>query len=143
VGLGLVLLSGIRGITAGIGYDRVGPRFFPYVVAAGFIVLGSMLVISAIARPRIDDGAATSPIAGAPASWAPAAWLSVAFVVFLVLIERAGFVVASGLQFWLVARGFGSRRPVRDAIVAAGVSAGVYVGFSNMLGLTLPGFMGR
>ncbi|HWP35832.1 MAG TPA: tripartite tricarboxylate transporter TctB family protein, partial [Thermodesulfobacteriota bacterium] len=62
--------------------------------------------------------------------------LGLALVLDVLLVERAGFVPASSLLFWLTARGFGSRRPFRDAAVALLLSLAVYLGVTR--GLTLP-----
>ena len=35
VALGVYLASGSQKIRIGAGYDRIGPRFFPYLVATG------------------------------------------------------------------------------------------------------------
>jgi len=39
VALGVFLLIGVSKIRLGAGYDRIGPRFFPYAVAAGLLLL--------------------------------------------------------------------------------------------------------
>src|SRR5919106_5412383 len=41
--LGALLLVGARGISFAAGYDRIGPRFFPYSVGVGLIALGVAL----------------------------------------------------------------------------------------------------
>jgi len=40
---GLLVLAGSFAIDFGAGYDRIGPRFFPWVVAAGLLVSGGTL----------------------------------------------------------------------------------------------------
>jgi putative tricarboxylic transport membrane protein len=134
VALGAVLALGLQGIEFGAGYDRIGPRFFPYVVAFGLIVLGGWFVAAAFLRQAQP---AQLP-AATPVQWMPIAYLAVALALTLALMDRAGFVIACAIQFWLVARAFGSRRPVRDAIVACGLSVVCFVAFSSGLGLTLP-----
>lgn len=139
--VGVVLLAGIPAIGLGAGYDRIGPRFFPYVVAIGAIFNGVWIVLSTIRSRRapgslagrFEAGAATDPV-----RWGTVASLGLAFGVAVVLLERAGFVIAAGLQFWLVARAFRSGRPARDAVVAACLSLAVYLLFSGGLGLHLP-----
>jgi putative tricarboxylic transport membrane protein len=49
--LGLLLLSGIPSIAVGAGYDRIGPRAFPYAVATGLILLAAVLIVTAVRRP--------------------------------------------------------------------------------------------
>jgi hypothetical protein len=53
----------------------------------------------------------------------------------LLLLEPTGFIVASSALFWLTARAFGSRRPLRDAIVAIGLAAASFLVFARGLGL--------
>jgi len=56
----------------------------------------------------------------------------------LALLERAGFVIASTLLFWLTARAFDDRHPFRDAAAAIAVSAASYLVFARMLDVSLP-----
>lgn len=56
----------------------------------------------------------------------------------LLLAERAGFVIASTVLFWCVARAFDDRHPVRDALFAMGISIGAYLLFVHGLQLILP-----
>jgi putative tricarboxylic transport membrane protein len=134
--LGLLLLAGARGIAPGAGYDRIGPRFFPIVTGAGLILLGMVLALSAW-RLRVPPAAESATFA-APFNWLPFAYFALAFVLFIVLLDSAGFAIAAALQFWLVARAFRSRRAGRDALIAAALSLIVYLAFSRLLGLSLP-----
>jgi putative tricarboxylic transport membrane protein len=56
----------------------------------------------------------------------------------MVVIGRAGFIIASTLLFVMIARGFGSRQPVRDAVIAVVLAAVVFFLFTLGLGLSLP-----
>jgi putative tricarboxylic transport membrane protein len=47
-------------------------------------------------------------------------------------------LIASAVLFWLVARAFDERRPVRDAVCAVAVSAAAYFLFAHVLELPLP-----
>ena len=55
-------------------------------------------------------------------------------LVNIALIEWAGFIIASTAMFPLVARGFGSRAPLRDAAIGFVLSCVSYVGFDRVLG---------
>jgi putative tricarboxylic transport membrane protein len=157
--LGILLLIDAREISFGVGYDRIGPRFFPYLVSAGLILLGVVLVGGRVRRgftPRhhsTDSGSAElvegqaghksqpyeTPTPGSqPHNWRALLYIGGALVLFVILLDRAGFIVASCIQFWLVARALQSARPVRDLIVGFFLAIVVYVGFSRGLGLTLP-----
>jgi putative tricarboxylic transport membrane protein len=54
------------------------------------------------------------------------------------MAETAGFVIAAAVLFWLTARAFDTRHPVRDGIFAVGVSVASYVLFAHVLQLPLP-----
>ena len=132
--LGLLLLAGARGIAPGAGYDRVGPRFFPVVTATGMILLGAVLGISAWRRPPQVESTPVTP----SHPWIPFVHFALAFMLFIALLEPGGFAIAAALQFWLVARGFRSRRPARDALIAVVLSLTIDLAFSRGLGLALP-----
>lgn len=138
VALGAIVLLGTRSIEFGSGYDRIGPRFFPYGVAAGLGTIGSWLALRPPPRAQGYDEDGAPVVAGGPLNWASLGYLGLAFVLQLALLDRAGFVIAGSLQFILVARAFHSRRPVRDALVGVLLCTTVYVAFSRGLGLTLP-----
>ncbi|MGH9784680.1 MAG: tripartite tricarboxylate transporter TctB family protein [Terriglobia bacterium] len=138
IALGICLGVGSFGIPFGAGYDRIGPRFFPSVVAAGLTLLGSALAVAAIRGKGIQPAAAEAASSGTSTNRRALGFLAVALLLNLILLERAGFVVASSALFWLAARGFGSERPVRDAVIALLLSLLVYAAFTRGLGLTLP-----
>lgn len=129
--LGTFVFIGSFWINLGSDYDRIGPRFFPYVIAAGLILSGCMLARDAFRR---EHGAQ----ARFPTSRSAIVTLCVALVSSVVLLEHAGFILSSTLLFWLVARSFGSDRRWRDAIVGLLLSSVVYLAFTTGLGLALP-----
>lgn len=131
--LGLFVFVGSFSIDLGAGYDRIGPRFFPYLVAMGLLVSGGFL-----ARKALQSNSSISQENLHKTRGSHFGLLSVALVSSVVLLERAGFVVTSVLLFWLVARAFESRRPWRDVIVALAFSVTVYLAFTEGLGLALP-----
>jgi putative tricarboxylic transport membrane protein len=138
--LGLLLLQGAKSIDFGAGYDRIGPRFFPYVVAIGLLVLSVLVCVDAIVRHRhlAESGDSRAPEA---IDWRSLALLGAALLLNILILEPAGFIIASTAHFWLVCRTFKSRRPIRDVIVASLLSLAVYYAFSRGLGLSLPGGM--
>jgi putative tricarboxylic transport membrane protein len=70
--------------------------------------------------------------------WQSLALIGVGVALNLVLAESAGFVIASAMLFWFVARAFDERHPARDAAFALGVSVGAYLLFARLLQLQLP-----
>ena len=56
----------------------------------------------------------------------------------MALIGSAGFVLSATLLFACVARGFGSRRALRDAAAGLLLSLAIYLFFVKLLNVSLP-----
>jgi putative tricarboxylic transport membrane protein len=137
IGLALVILGAWLALEAASiqvtpVYSKVGPRLFPGVVAAALILVGLSL---AFVTWRRDQGDGQPP---ALTEWQPLAFIAAGVVADIILLERAGFAIASTVLFLAVAWGFGSRRPVRDGAIAILLSVIVFEGFTRGLGLNLP-----
>jgi putative tricarboxylic transport membrane protein len=92
-------------------------------------------------------GRAASPGAGEdaedvdptlPTDWLTVGILSASLLAYLLLIERAGFVIASTVLFVGAAFGMGSRRYIRDLAIGFALSLAAYVLFTEGLSLRLP-----
>ena len=129
--LGTLILTGTLSITVAPAYSRVGPRVFPFVVAAGMIVLGILYAIESW------KGAQT-PAEDHPVNLWPIVLISGGIIVDALLMPSLGFILSSTILFVLVAVGFGSRRYLRDGLVGLALSAVAYVTFMYGLGLRLP-----
>lgn len=125
------------------GYSPVGPRFFPVLVSVALVVAGLAVLLGALRAPM--DGPSDGQAAHAPHR-AALVWLSAAMLLGALLIERAGFVAAMALAFWVASRAFTARvgeSALRDAVVAIVVALAVHLFFSRVLGLRLPaGWLG-
>lgn len=138
IALGVYYWSGAGRIRLLSGYDRIGPRFFPYLVAFGLLACGLVLLVQAlrgVAAP-LEEGEDVD--VRAPADWGAVAVLVAALLLDLALLERLGFVLASTVMFVGVAFGFGSRAFLRDLIAGLALSLATYLAFTKLLGLTLP-----
>jgi putative tricarboxylic transport membrane protein len=110
----------------------VGPRVFPFAVAAGVVILGILY----LARSwRGVQTPAEKPAAGG--LW-PLVIISGAILAQALLLETFGFILSSTLLFLLVAIGFGSRNYLRDVILGLALATLAYVTFVHGLGLNLP-----
>ena len=120
-------------------YSKVGPRVIPYIVGAGMIVVGVWLAYEALTG-RMSLGTTESEDAdpALPTDWRTVGLLALALLVYLLLIERAGFIIASATLFFMAAFAMGSRRLARDIAIGIVMSTVLYVVFSRGLGLSLP-----
>tara|TARA_R110002020_G_scaffold50791_11_gene143721 strand:+ start:4965 stop:5450 length:486 start_codon:yes stop_codon:yes gene_type:complete len=108
---------------------RVGPTVFPYVIAAGLILLSLGTVVSALRQgfpPREDD------------NYRPILWIVGGLVAQLLLLSTAGFSIATGVLFACTAKAFG-RGPLWQTIPIGAVFAFlVWFAFAKGLQLSLP-----
>jgi putative tricarboxylic transport membrane protein len=136
--LGVIALGiGVAGVTATLpsegGYAGIGPNFIPAVVAAGIVLLGVWLAIEAF-----SGGWRDAPEHAEVFEKKPFLWVSAGLFAHMVLIGWAGFIVAGTVLFACVARGFGSRRIVRDVSVALVFTVAIYLFFVKLLNVGLP-----
>ena len=137
--LGVILVWEARGIRVTPAYSKVGPRVIPYLVGGGLIIVGLWLAAEVLAgRTATGVGDAEDADPTKPTDWRCVGLLAVALFIYLALIERAGFVIASFLLFYGAAFAMGSRRVLRDAAAGILLAVAVYEIFTRGLGLELP-----
>lgn len=112
-------------------YARVGPTLFPWIASVGLLVLSLALLVQALRRGFAGVGDQLS------IDWGGLAWVAAGLAANAVLIGTLGFVFAAVAMFVCIARGFGSARPGRDALIGAAVALGAFVGFEKLLGVNI------
>lgn len=134
--LGALVLAGGWDLSTGGGYAQVGPGVVPRIVGGALLALGALLLREALAGGyrELDEEAE----ARLPMDWAAFAWITGGIVLYGLLVERAGFILASTVLFVAVARSFASRRWVSNTVVGLVLAACVFAIFNYALGLTLP-----
>lgn len=136
IALGIYMFLGSTTINLGSAYDQIGPRFFPYLIAAGLVLTGAMMIIECLKHQAPLSSEVMDPMA--------LMTLGIALVSCVLLLERLGFIVSVTVLFTLVARAFNSRRWLRDGLVGLVLAVIVFFVFTRGLGLSLPtGLPGR
>jgi putative tricarboxylic transport membrane protein len=121
-------------LRTGPGYAAIGPKLFPWLVAAGLLLVGLALLHEARA------GSVAHP-AGFEIDLPPTLTVTAGLILQMVLIKPLGFVIATAGLFVAVAYALGSRRTVLNAAVGLVLCAVTYVAFTRGLGLVLPAGM--
>ena len=75
---------------------------------------------------------------GETTDWQPIGAIAVGLIQQILLFEILGFVPTAAILFFCVAYGFGSRRYLRDIVIAILLAFVAYVGFVHVLRLHLP-----
>ena len=150
--VGVLIAAGAVVIPSEAGYAGVGPNFLPWVVGAGLLVCGALVVWEARTGGfrNMDD-----PSGSARGYWPGFAWMSAALLANAALITTIGFILSCTLCFVLAVRGlrnadrqqqqpppFNLGQLLRDALIGAAISAPVYWMFTKLLAINLPGLTG-
>jgi putative tricarboxylic transport membrane protein len=137
LGVGLVILALViiqiaTQITVGFSYDNVGPRTFPYIIAA-------MLGLSGVA---VTTGAFFGEPEGEQneerIQWLPIALISAALIFQMFVVRQIGWIPAATISFAVVAFAFGERRMVLNLLFGSLLAFGTYFLFNYGLQLRLP-----
>lgn len=112
-------------------YARVGPTAFPWIASVGLLLFSVVLLWQALRGgfPGVDRQKA--------ADWRSLGWVGAGLAANAVLITTLGFVFAAVALFACTARGFGSKRPLRDALIGAVVGLAAFLGFARLLGVNI------
>lgn len=136
--LGVIVLFDTRNMLVPPASGTVGPQVFPYLVS-GFLIFVSIGIIVQILRGNLGQPEGTEfgdtidktdfktllLVAGSMATYP-------------LLIERAGFIVATTVAFFGVSFAFGAKNAVKNLIISVIFSAIVYFSFTRGLNVNLP-----
>ena len=112
--------------------DPLGPKAFP-LLAAFLLAIGGM----ALLREGLREGAGGTPVNAVTGARDRILLATVSFVAYAFLLAPLGFVLATVLEFALLARLFGGTL-VRGAAVGLAFAVLLYLLFVYGLGLPLP-----
>jgi putative tricarboxylic transport membrane protein len=137
IAAGVLVLAGIiywqaAAIPVSPIYAQVGPTIVPVITAIGLGLLGIFLLISALRGGwQPEEEKEITP------DYPALAWIGAGLVLNVLLIGLAGFTLASVIMFVCVARGFGSKKILRDALIGAAFALVAYFGFAKTLGINI------
>ena len=134
--IGAGILWGSFNLPTGGGYAQVGPGVVPRIVGVGVLLLGALLAREAFTGGfrGVDEEAE----AHTPMDWRAFAWATAGILAYGLTVVPVGFVPASVVLFLLVARSFGSRRWLLNAVVGLVLAVIIFAIFTYGLGLMLP-----
>lgn len=116
----------------------ISPKVFPYSIATLLMVLSAILFINIL---RGDTAIPEGHIEGTPiakSDYRSFLLVLASLLAFLLLIERAGFIVAASLTFFGITVAFGNKRHGRSAIFGTIFITLIYLSFTRFLNVQLP-----
>ncbi|MDD7835936.1 MULTISPECIES: tripartite tricarboxylate transporter TctB family protein [Paenarthrobacter] len=146
--LGVALLLGVVGVLVFLDAnglvtpysksDPVGPKTVPFIVAGILLVCAVMLAINVIRGGKGEAEEGEDVDLTHPADWKTILPLAGAFLLNILLIDWAGWVISGTILFWGSVLALGSRRYIRDGIISVALSLLTFYGFYLGLGIALP-----
>ena len=120
------------------GEETVGPQVFPYLIG-GFLISISLGLFIQVLRGNlgVPEGTEFGEIID-KTDYKSLAMVAGSMATYPVLIERAGFIIATTVAFFGVSYAFGATKLRKNLVIALVFSAIVYFAFSRGLGVNLP-----
>jgi putative tricarboxylic transport membrane protein len=135
----LVLIDSLLGTNAGSSSDPLGPHAVPFVLGVLLLVLAVLLAVDVLRGGHGEAEAGEDIDLAAPADKRTVGMLAGVLIAAAVLIPIVGWPLAGMALFWGAAYTLGSRRPLADPLIAAGISLLTWIVFDPLLGVDLPG----
>jgi putative tricarboxylic transport membrane protein len=146
--LGVALLLGAAGVIVFLDASRlvitysqadpVGPKTLPYLVSGLLVTCAVLLAINVLRGGQGEAEGGEDVDLTHPADWKTVLPLAGAFILNILLIDWAGWVISGTVLFWGCTWALGSRHYVRDGLIALGLSVLTFYGFYLGLGIHLP-----
>ena len=135
LGGGLLALGALIAVqtmlTPSVGRSVVGPALFPYLVAGGLILVALSLLREALAGHIAHEG-------GLELDRLPVVVIAAGLAAQFLLIEILGWIPSAALLFVVVARAFGNRRILLNAVLGLLLAGATFAAFNYGLDLNLP-----
>lgn len=120
---------------------KIGPAFFPDMLAGLFLICSVALMVNA-ALAKAGPGAVEDPSQVRGLSLDNGILRAVvtvfAVIAFVIALRPVGFLITSTVFLAAMMALLGLRKPVLMVVVSLGITAGIYIIFEKLLGLTLP-----
>ena len=139
--IGTVIIYQTQDIRVVKAMAKVSPRAIPNLVGGGLVVIGFWYAADIIRHPHVIGAGEDDEDVDidAPTDWGVLIAIGLALAAFAILMQPAGFVLASAALFTISATGMGDRRVWLNAIIGLILGAIVYISFDSWLGVRLPG----
>lgn len=136
--LGVFVIVETAAIPIPLASSNVGPRFMPYF-AGGLLTVAAAFAIMEILRGKSaapEESELVDPTRRV--HWGRISLLLGTIIGFAVLLDIVGYLIAAPLAFFGLLVTFGARRWWVMALVSVALPTGVFLLFTQVLGIYLP-----
>jgi len=134
----LVIWAAARISTPYSQSDPVGPKTLPFIVGAMLLVCAVLLAVNVLRGGQGEAEGGEDVDLTHPADWKTVLPLAGAFILNILLIDWAGWVISGTVLFWGSVLALGSRHYIRDGIISLALALLTFYGFYLGLGIALP-----
>ena len=136
--LGLIVVFDTATMLVPPASGTIGPQIFPYLVS-GFLILVSLGIIIQILRGNLGQPEGTEfGDTIEKTDFKTLLMVAGTMATYPLLIERAGFIIASTVAFFGVSFAFGAKNVPKNLLVSLLFSLIVYFSFTRGLNVNLP-----
>ena len=132
-GLAIILEAGTFPETHGQAY---GPDLFPTIIGAGFMLSGVVLMLGGWRARHASGWITTGSIP--PARMLDAALVLAAILIFILLTDTLGFLIAGGVPAWVLMARFTGGRWLSSLLIAVVTVLAIDWAFRALLLVPLP-----
>ena len=118
--------------------SAIGPYFFPKIIGAGLLLSGLFFIVPALRQRASGPIAANDITLDEDPQWQAFAMTAGLFLIYIFALRFLGFIIATPLFIIAISWVIGSRRLVRDIIVALILTGAIYLIFENLLKVQVP-----
>jgi len=118
--------------------SAIGPFFFPKIIGIGLLLSGLFFVVPALRRRPTSVDAANDVVPYVGLQWMAFAMTSGLFLAYIFALRFLGFLISTPLFIVAISHVIGSRKLVRDIIVALILTGAIYLIFENLLQVQVP-----
>lgn len=138
--IGIVILVQTQDIRVVSSMSQVSPRVLPQAIGVVLILVGAWYAFDIYRTPHIvSAGEDDEDVdAGAETDWRVLVILAVGLAAFALLMQPAGFVIASAVLFTISSFAMGAHRHLLNAVIGIVLASIVFLVFDTWLGVRLP-----
>lgn len=118
--------------------SAIGPFFFPKIIGVGLLLSGLFFLVPALRQRAAGTVAANDIILNDGPEWKAFAITAGLFLIYILALRFLGFIIATPLFIVATSWVIGSRKLVRDIIVALILTGAIYLIFENLLKVQVP-----
>ena len=116
----------------------VSPKVFPFAIAFLLMGLSALLIVNILRGDRAIPEGLEAGDAIEKSDYKTFSLVLASLFAYLLLIERAGFIIAASITFFGITVAFGNKKHLRAAVFGTLFSTVIYYSFTHFLNVQLP-----